>query len=476
MLYTVFEHELHMIAFITMEKKNYLKYNKMGGSQSTEKTNATVEDRLAWEIILDKDVKKEVETLSKYVSAFNNDNAQDLLEIIKNYKSALNSSSYNYDLKPIEAFVQNFHGELLKSIEQDKPGMDEASKSTELRTRLKDRKLPAYLKSVYDKNLQGFFDDVMKSELLENNPGVKGSVQDIFTNITTMKSKYKFFEYKYIQLNLFVLIFIQHTFETMDHFVSSIIAYTMTRDKVRQDSLKELVELLVRIMNQAELTIRDEDFAVINNMMSMVETQIKDKKTNLDQAVTLAKEGAMKELLQFVITNANIFSEKELKSFEGKAPKNIFMNNASPSTTAASSFESLTTPFQVVATQPAANSSKSQLTQHEAKQTNANASSSIANALKKQWIQQETKAANATSGMANSTKKTWEQQEAKPTNAPSGMANSSKKIWEEPEQKEKRPNSGKEVALDELDSEIKRGGFVRGSSTFPQSFFELTST
>jgi hypothetical protein len=288
----------------------------MGGQSSKSEENANV---LSMEIVLDKGVKQQIDKLSEYVSLFNSNDVKPLLQVVKDYKINLETSTgKTFDLNNIDTFVSKFHKELLDKISKDYPNLNESEKEAKVSEKLKDKGLSEYLRTIYDGKLGDLREQILKNPLVTKDKQMASSIQNIFTDITGLKSKYKYFEYRYIQLNLFLIVFIQHTYSTMENFINSVLSYTVTRDEMRQDSLRELINLLLRIMREAELNIDQKDFETIDQLMSVIEKQIKDKQVTLESAVEQARVGALDEMLKLVMANHDIFSQQTADDFGEK--------------------------------------------------------------------------------------------------------------------------------------------------------------
>lgn len=303
----------------------------MGASTSTPVTTDNAgnvnADKLSMEIVLDQGVKKQIDKLSEYVSMFNSNDVKPLLQVIDDYKLNLETSTgKKYELNNVKTFVGKFHQELLDKISKDFPTMNESEKQAKLSEKLKDKTLPDYLKNIYDNKLGELRGEVMKSPIVVKDAKMTQSIDRIFTDITGLKSKYKYFEYKYIQLNLFLIVFIQHTYNTMENFINTVLAYTVTRDTARSDALRELIDLLLEIMKQAELSIDQKDFEAIEQLMSVVEGSIKQKQVALGEAVEKAKVEALDEMLKLVMTHHDMFSDKVAQDFEAP-PNDEFYKN-----------------------------------------------------------------------------------------------------------------------------------------------------
>ena len=269
----------------------------MGGSSS----KLEYDPNTNMEIVLDKGVKEQIDKLSEYVGYFNKSDVSSLLDVIDVYGNKLETSTgESYDLKNVKQFVKSFHGDILKKISSEHPSSSSEERELKFKERIKDTKLPEYLKTIYDEKLENLKKEISESTFLQKDPASKSNIVGIFNNIAILKSKYKYFEYKYIQLNLFMVIFIQHVFKTLDRFINTVLSYIVAEDKKRSDTLSKLINLLINIMNQADLTINQNDFNAIDKLMSVVEKEVKEKQTSLTDAISKAKVEAMDDMIKII--------------------------------------------------------------------------------------------------------------------------------------------------------------------------------
>jgi hypothetical protein len=274
----------------------------MGASGS--KNSATV-SKTNMEFVLDEGVKKNIDQLQTYVSQFNDNNVDQLMNVVKKFPLRLKDKNGNenpYDFGKIEQFVQQFHTDLLKHIQKNNANLSRDEISEKMKEKVKDKKnLPDYLKGIYTDNLEPFKQEILKNDVVSKDAKLKSNIESILNNITGLKSKYRYFEYQYIQLNLFLIIFIQHTFHTLDKFIGTVMSYTVNQNNERSDSIRKLVDLLINIMNQANLQLDQENFDAIDNMMNLVESEIKKKQGSLQKAIDNARVEAMDEMIRNLV-------------------------------------------------------------------------------------------------------------------------------------------------------------------------------
>lgn len=300
------------------------------GISSSKPDNANTGNSMTMEIVLDKGVKQQIDKLSEYVAFFNKNDVESLLEVVDSYANSLRTTTGQaYPLQNVKKFVAKFHEELLEKITKDHANMTADERKTQIAEKLRDGKLPDYLKTTYDENMSQLKTEILTSPIVVKDKQMAQSIDKIFTDITGIKSKYKYFEYRYIQLNLFLIVFIQHVFTSMDKFINSVLAYTVTRDRSRQDSLRKLIDLLLQIMHQAELNIDQKDFEAIDKLMSVVEMEVREKQKQLNDAVDKARVEALDEMLKIVVANHDVFADQTAQGMNNPESTNSFVNNFS---------------------------------------------------------------------------------------------------------------------------------------------------
>lgn len=234
-------------------------------------------------IVIDQTVRDQISELGSLIKKYNENDTKALLQTVKDFKGAPNMSN-------IESHVEKFHNELLNAISVMNPGMGTEEKDRRLQGVLTTRaELPAHLKGAYDIKFKEFKNKLMNDSAIAKDKNVQKDLGLVFDNIIDLKTKYKFFEYRYIQMNLFMIAFTQHAFSTVDQFVNVVIEYTRQRDTASG----ELIKMLLKIMKEAEMTIQDNDFAAIDKLMKDMETEIADKKLKMDTAAEKAKQNIL---------------------------------------------------------------------------------------------------------------------------------------------------------------------------------------
>ena len=91
------------------------------------------------------------------------------------------------------------------------------------------------------------------TELFNKDPNVKQTAENIVGSIVNLKSRYTFFEYKYVQLNIFVLVMIRNMYSIMQGVLENIIKLVVDRDNKRNQQMNDIlkmVEVLLKLSSK----------------------------------------------------------------------------------------------------------------------------------------------------------------------------------------------------------------------------------
>lgn len=265
-------------------------------------TNPVTNPEYSVEADLSKNVAARINQLSDIIKVYNSNDSDELIKLVDKYHDNLRQNGHpGLDLVNIKKNIKEFHEFILKSLDSVPPEQREAKKKELLqRNGLYNVLTEALKKKV----------DIDKAKLLENtviqkDPQIKAGIDKIFNNISDIRAKYKYFEHEYINMNLFLVVFIQHANSTMTKFIEDVIRISAERDTHRKEMMQSLIDLLVNIMTKSELDIKPGEFDMINKLMSGIEKQTKFVSERLEKNFTEAQLKAHSELLNPPGTTSN---------------------------------------------------------------------------------------------------------------------------------------------------------------------------
>jgi len=362
-----------------------------------------------------------IKGLGDVIKHFNENDTTSIEGFIDNYNKQV-SDKEKIDLGPeVKSLMLSFHNQVLEVIDsQLGANSTPEEKQAVLKAKLKDNKqLNEMLKMYYDKKLMDFETKVFSDETVRDNPEVMSTVSNIMNNVKSLKVKYKFFEYKYIQMNVFLIVFIQYVYNSMSKFIVDVIAYNQTRDAIRQEMTKKIFEATQKILGASDIQMKPEDADTINRLIFNLQQKVQKDQTEIQELSGKLKNNSLSDLLNFVLTSDETLASHIMEGvdkYKSSKPINAQQNKGNQQ-------------------------NQQQKTQYiQGQYQGPKPQQPQGNQYFKQNIDQ-------TANKTNSS------QTANKTNS-GQIANTT--------------NSG------QTSTNSQQGGFVRGSSMFPQAFYELT--
>lgn len=263
--------------------------------------------------ILDSDVNDKIKKLNEYINKFNVNDTNSLISIIKEFQqksNKLNGSKYNF--QGIENFIVNFHQTLQKELNNIGDGKNISDVLNN------DETLKKYMDIIKKNKTEEIFRDISNNDILKNNIPLQENVKTILNNINNMNVKHKFFEYKYIQINLFLIIFIEHVSNTMTDFMEKTIQYSLLRDAKKKNSIQELTNILMQILNDDRVNLDSQNFNMINDIIKNTNNQLKENQNVLNDKLKKMKDQSFNEIVNFLANNA-FTTERTVDEYTGGA-------------------------------------------------------------------------------------------------------------------------------------------------------------
>ena len=159
------------------------------------------------------------------------------------------------------------------------------------------------LRLYYNQKMQDVEERVLGDEVVKGNKDISETVKTIMNNVKSLKVKYKFFEYKYIQLNVFMIVFIQYVYNSMSKFIVDVIAYNQTRDAIRQEMTQKIFQATQEIMGASDIQMKPEDADAINKMIGNLQEKVKKDQQEITQLSGQLKNNSLSDLLNFVLSS-----------------------------------------------------------------------------------------------------------------------------------------------------------------------------
>lgn len=243
------------------------------------------------QIYLEKDVRDKIQSLTKVFEKYSENDHKGLLkevDSINNTLKRMGHPSLELSDKVKNALMQ-FHGAILSGI--DTSNMDQEQKDRKFIELINDPKgdpkknmdnIFKLLGDYYGKDFEKARDEIVNSPGIADSKEMKDNISLIINNVKGLKVKYKFFEYKYIELNIFLILFIQHVYRTLDEFIKNVLAFNSQRDDTREKVLKDTLKVMINILTAADLQIEPQDFEYLTGMMDKIKSDMQDKEREMN--------------------------------------------------------------------------------------------------------------------------------------------------------------------------------------------------
>lgn len=264
------------------------------------------------QLLLEKDVIDKVKEVSDIFKTFNTDDAKGLLSYVEKMNDKLKGQGDGLVISDdIKKALLTFHNAVLSQI--DLSQIDGNLSLTDLdKQKQKDAKFVELMnknKENPKENLEEIFkllgqsvtkelDEkkkiIMQSQGISESKEMQAGVESIMGNVKSLKVKYKYFEYKYIELNIFLILFVQHVYATMHTFVNNIIEFNKQRDDAREKIIQDTMKLMAGILGEGEQGLNVVDTNTLRELTTKVQNVMKQKddamKQRLDEMVKVSTD------------------------------------------------------------------------------------------------------------------------------------------------------------------------------------------
>ena len=278
-------------------------------------------------------ILSKIKGLGEVIGYFNDNDTSSLTNFIDVYNQKVGAKDRIIIGPEIKATMLNFHNQLLSVIDQQiGTNATDIQKQEILKAKLKDNKqLNDMLKMYYNQKMEDVETRVLSDEMVKSSTEMSSTVKVILNNVKSLKVKYKFFEYKYIQLNLFMIVFVQYVYNTMTKFIVDVIAYNQARDAIRQEMTQKIFKATQEIMGASDIALKPEDAEAINKMIGNLQDRVQKDKNEIQELSHRLKNNSMSDLLNFILTSDDALASHVMTTVDKyRQDKNIPLQSQIP--------------------------------------------------------------------------------------------------------------------------------------------------
>lgn len=280
----------------------------MGAGQSTASGNKlreidiTEAARKGNQLVIDEQTSKDLGKIISVIGSFKTDDYQELSRSIEGINENLKENKIVINPKILEALKEHhrailYHGfNDANKIERDKKADAILGNGVDYKkhlTNLADIDTDARIKSTstyYNREFDESIEKIQKNPDIASNEAIQNSVMTVADTIKSMKARYKFFEYKYIQLNIFVIVLLQEVFSTMEAFHSNVLRYNKERDDLRIKATTQCFDIITNMLLSADISLTNDDDMKFTKALHNLEDSVKQQQGKLNEEISKLKE------------------------------------------------------------------------------------------------------------------------------------------------------------------------------------------
>lgn len=153
------------------------------------------------------------------------------------------------------------------------------------------------LPKAVSKQMEGSVADLNKyveevRPFLNKNPQLDSNVKGIIDTVVNLKSRYSFFEYKYIQLNIFMLALFSNYNKIILSLVTDVTGLVKSHEKAMNGKIDDAFKLVLALLNTNQISTQDLDSIsnVFNEMKKKLEQDTKETVAKINTASTDIKD------------------------------------------------------------------------------------------------------------------------------------------------------------------------------------------
>lgn len=263
-------------------------FPNMAKSSNSTSSTSNMEGSVAQ--IVNKDVIEKLQDLTKIISTYKKDNTQALIDDILKYDS---TASYDKKIKLPQNVIdkiKTYHIKILKELSNDKKPKDA-------------------IKDYYDKNILEFQQKLSQNDDIKNSPEVQKGLSDVLNNIKTIKTNSSFFEYKYMQMNIFMVYFVQKVYILLEKYTEDVAQYMVLQNKYRQNVMIKFMQEIINLLgSEKNVGFSEDDQKQFMDMIDRINVGFENTEKKVRDDLEKMRTGHVNEIAKEILKsdpNAN---------------------------------------------------------------------------------------------------------------------------------------------------------------------------
>jgi hypothetical protein len=284
----------------------------MGASQSVptiqdQENEQIMEDIENKKVMIDKALSNNITELGTLLGQFQKNDTMARVDKIKSmdeFKGKVPDT--------VLAKVSEAHKNVLDSL--DNTLLSPEDRNNQLST---DNALSNYIQKSVNKDLDEKMKTYLANPFIEGDPVVKKSMSEVTNSIKTIRGKYKFFEYKYLQLNVFMILFVKHIHNTVKKFIDETVTFYEAREKYHLVLIHNVVKTFQQQLGDETQAMVDLDTETFGKALRVLTESVMDSMNKQKTLADKMKQNSLQEILKFLMNREADFAKDIIAGVEG---------------------------------------------------------------------------------------------------------------------------------------------------------------
>lgn len=305
----------------------------MGSSSSKLEQYENLPDEQKMKVIeekgamVDKVLTENLTNVSEILSQFHKNDTENIVKKIREMPEFKDKIPNN-----VLERVSVFHKTLLDTIDNSV-----TDKNKELET---DTGIATYIQKYVDKDYENKMQDYINNPFIKNDPIVRDNVVSVANSIKTIRSKYKFFEYKYIQMNMFLMLFIKHVHGLMTKFIDETAAFYEAREQYHLVLIHNVIKTFKDQLGDETKQLSDLDTSHFSNAMKDLTNSLIQSMESQKQLGEKMKQESLNDILKFLMEREHDFASELIQTVDNYKTTHPSKATAASASSASSSSSS----------------------------------------------------------------------------------------------------------------------------------------
>jgi hypothetical protein len=255
--------------------------------------------------IFTEDVVKKFENFTEAIKLLSDNDPALVSTYVDKFNNMLPPDRQNLKIvlsEDVKKQLDSFHKAVTKIATANGSLVDDENFQQNFGPKMKNQKdvietlLPKAINAEMKTNVDSLNTKVKELEpFLKNNTQVQKNVTDIVGSVVNLKSRYSYFEYKYIQLNIFMLALFTNYNAIITGALDDVLNLVTAHDKAMSGKLDEVFKLILALLQSNQISTQDLDS--IAAVFGQMQDKLKEDTKKTVEAINTASKDVEKTLM-----------------------------------------------------------------------------------------------------------------------------------------------------------------------------------